>query len=171
MAIFNFPQHWSPSYIQQFERNIGIVSLAQQDKIKNAKIAILGTGGLGAPVALQLAYSGCENLVLVDYDKIEKSNLNRQPFKLEDIGRFKVDVLARELIKINPHINIKKSHKIDEKNIYSILDGIDVISLSLDGPYGSILVSRKARELGIPILESWAIPYLFSWWFTKESLS
>lgn len=65
------------------------------------RIAILGTGGLGAPLALQLAHVGCGNLVLCDQDEVELSNLNRQPFVVADIGKKKVDVLAARLRQIN----------------------------------------------------------------------
>ncbi|MHA1870611.1 MAG: ThiF family adenylyltransferase [Promethearchaeota archaeon] len=156
------------SYMEQFNRNIGFVSREEQEKIRRAKIAILGTGGIGGPAGLELAYAGCENFVLADFDKIEVSNLNRQPYTRKDIDKFKVDALSEKLLAINPRIKIKKFLNLDTDNIDDVLDGVNVAALSLDGPFGSILVARKCREKGIDMIETWAIPYLFAWWFLAD---
>lgn len=165
----NFPKLWSAEYGTQIERNIGLVSIEDQEKIKTSKIAILGTGGIGAPAALELAYAGCEHMVLCDFDKVDPSNLNRQPFTREDIGKYKVDVLAQNLLKINPDIKIEKDYEVTEQNIDKILDEVSVAALSLDGAFGSIVVARTARVKRIPVIETWAVPYLFCWWFTDYS--
>ncbi len=158
------------SYRERISRNIGLITPEEQQEIRMCKIAILGTGGIGGPLALNLVYSGCQNIVLVDYDKVEISNLNRQPYTTLDIGKNKVDALAEHLIRIDPQIHIEKYDKIDESNIAQILEDVMIGVLSLDGPVGSILVTRFARTKGIPIIESWATPYLFSRWFTPDSI-
>ena len=158
------------SYLERISRNIGLLKLEEQQKIRSCKIAILGTGGIGGPLALNLVYSGCQNLVLVDYDKVEITNLNRQPFTVFDIGKYKVDTLGDQLAQIDPTIRIEKYLKIDESNIETVLRDVEIAVLSLDGPAGSILVARTARTMGIPIIESWATPYLFARWFTSDSI-
>ncbi|MFX0091182.1 MAG: ThiF family adenylyltransferase [Candidatus Hodarchaeota archaeon] len=158
-------------YWDRLQRNIGTLSFEEQKNLKeNIKIAVLGTGGLGAPLATNLVYLGCRDLVLLDHDTIERSNLNRQmPFTEEDIGKHKVDVLASFLKKIDPDVKIKKYYEANEENIEEILEGVNIAALTLDGPIGSILVARKTRELGIPLVETLAVPYLLAWWFTKDS--
>ena len=160
---------WENNYYNRIERNIGIVSILEQDKIKNSNIAILGTGGIGAPAALELCYAGVQNFVLVDNDKIEISNLNRQPFTMNDLGKYKVEVLSHKLKSIDPNIKVKTYYNI-ENNLDEILNGVDIVALTLDDPIASIVISRKCRDKKIPIAESWAIPYLFCWWFLPNSL-
>ena len=84
------PLNWSDRYQKQVERNIGIVSIDEQEKLKTSWIGVLGLGGLGGPLALSLVHTGCEKLVLLDFDRIEQSNLNRQPYTQSDIDKFKV---------------------------------------------------------------------------------
>jgi molybdopterin/thiamine biosynthesis adenylyltransferase len=165
------PYNWSDNYYKQIGRNIGIVSLAEQEKLKNSWIGVLGLGGLGGPLALNLAYVGCEKFVLLDFDKIEQSNLNRQPYFQSDIDKFKVDVLAENLLKINPDIQIRKFYQITEQNAPEILRDVSIIALTLDGPIGSIITAREALKQRIPMVESWAVPTVFARWFTEHSIS
>ncbi len=161
---------WSEDYNTRIERNIGLVSYEEQEILKTSKIAILGTGGVGAPMALNLAYAGIENFVLADFDKVEFSNLNRQPYTEADVGKLKVEALSEKLIAVNSNIQIQNYTKITDKNIQDILKQVNVVVLSLDGPVGSIIVSRKAREMKIPLVEGWATPIVFARWFTPDSL-
>ena len=69
-----------------------------------ARVAIAGCGGLGSNVALMLARSGVEHFLLIDHDAVDASNLNRQQFWPEDVGRPKVRALADRLVSLNPHI-------------------------------------------------------------------
>jgi len=168
-TMFNFPKEWSSTYIGRIERNIGLVSIAEQAKIKSSHIAILGTGGLGAPLALQLVYMGAENLTLCDRDVVDLSNLNRQPFTEANIGHMKVDVLAANLRKINPQVNLRIFYDVNAKNIHDILFGIDLVALTLDDPIASIIAAREAYDFKIPLVETWGVPYLFAWWFTDKT--
>lgn len=167
--MFNFPKEWCAKYSGRIERNIGLVSIAEQAKIKNCHIAILGTGGLGAPLALQLAYMGAEKLTLCDRDVVDLSNLNRQPYFESNVGHMKVDVLASNLRKINPEVDLRVFYDVNSKNIHDILFGIDLIALTLDDPIASIIVAREACDFKIPLVETWGIPYLFAWWFTEKT--
>lgn len=72
--------------------------MADQQRIKTAKIAVLGAGGLGSPLAMQLVMAGCERIVLADKDVIELSNLNRQLYTQADVGKNKAEVLAQKLL-------------------------------------------------------------------------
>ena len=129
----------------------------------------MGVGGLGGSVAEQLIRSGNENIAICDNDIFEQSNLNRQLCGTQDLGKYKIDVLEELLTQINPNSQIKKYLKIDENNISEVLKDVKVVNLALDDPLTSILIARYCRNHKIPIIESWAVPYLYSWWFTEEN--
>lgn len=101
--------------------------------LKNSKVAIAGCGGLGSNIAVSLARVGVGNIILCDYDIVEPSNLNRQQYFIEDIGKFKVDALKDILLKVNPFINIK-TYKVflDENNIENLLKDSDIILEAFD---------------------------------------
>jgi len=165
------PKNWSKSYWDAFKRNIGLVSLIDQEKIRMTPIAIFGIGGLGGPLVEQLARSGCEKLLICDNDKFVSSNLNRQTCFLSDIGKFKVDVLEKQLKSINPNIEVRKFYVINSSNINDLLNKITLVVLALDDPLSSILIARECKKRKIPLLESWAIPFIYSSWFTDGSMS
>jgi molybdopterin/thiamine biosynthesis adenylyltransferase len=161
---------WSFQYQEMVTRNIGVVSFAEQDLIKTTPVAVLGVGGLGGPLALNLAHAGCEHLIIADRDVIDASNLNRQPYTERDIDTRKIDALEKKLLAINPNIEITKYFEISEQNIEHMLKGVKIVALTLDGPIGSIIVARAARKLGIPMVENWAVPMVFARWFTPKSM-
>ena len=162
-------KNWCQSYWDQIKRNIGLISLKEQEYLRETQIAILGQGGLGGPLTEQLARSGCENFVICDNDKFDESNLNRQVCVRADIGKFKVDVVEKLLKNINSEIKVNKYYKVNELNVLKIINRSSIVVLTLDNPLTSILISRKCREKKIPMLEAWAIPYICAWWFTSES--
>lgn len=133
-------------------------------------MAILGVGGLGGPLAENLVRAGCQNLVICDFDIFDESNLNRQICTIEDIGKRKIDVVETFLRKIDPEVAINKFFKITERNIDAVLQDVKVVALTLDDPATSIFIARECRKRGIPMVESWAVPFLFTWWFTPNSV-
>ncbi|MFX1399472.1 MAG: ThiF family adenylyltransferase [Promethearchaeota archaeon] len=162
---------WSEKYSRQIERNIGYIKFSEQEKLRITPIAICGIGGLGGPIAEQLIRSGCERLIICDNDTFDESNLNRQICTTEDIGDYKVDVLDNYLRKINPKVIIQKYYKVSKKNASEIVLKSNVVALALDGPVASIIIARECQNQNIPMLESWVIPCLWSWWFTKDSIN
>ena len=107
-------------------KNIGIVG---QKKILNAKILIVGAGGLGCPVIDNLTRSGVKNITIADDDKVSLSNLHRQTmYYTNDIGKFKVDVIKNKIKKINPSskVNIIKK-KITDVNLPKIIKKFDIL--------------------------------------------
>ena len=163
-------ESWSEPYWEHVVRNIGPITFEEQETIRTSRVAVLGVGGLGGPLAENLVRAGCQDLVICDFDVFDESNLNRQICTLEDIGKRKIDVVAEFLQKIDPEINIRKVFKISTENIASVLEGVKVIALTLDDPATSIFIAREARKRRIPMIESWAVPFLFTWWFTHESV-
>ncbi|MBM5787686.1 MAG: HesA/MoeB/ThiF family protein [Pelagibacterales bacterium] len=114
-----------------------------QKKIIDTKILIVGIGGLGSPVATYLASSGVSNIGIVDHDKIDISNLQRQIlFNEEDVNRFKVDIAEIKLKKINSKIKIKKfKTKIDINNINKIVKQYDLIIDGTDSFKTKLLIN------------------------------
>ncbi|MDA7606113.1 HesA/MoeB/ThiF family protein [Pelagibacteraceae bacterium] len=107
-------------------KNVGIVG---QKKISSTKVLIVGMGGLGCPVALYLSNLGIKNIGIIDHDKVDFSNLNRQIlFNIKDIGKFKVTQAKKFLQKVNNKIKINTYKiRIIEKNIQNILNKYDIV--------------------------------------------
>lgn len=104
-------------------------------KVKNSSVGIAGVGGLGSNIAISLARIGVGKLVIVDYDVVEPSNLNRQQYYVSDIGQYKVVALKAQLQKINPFIEIEeKIEELHEKNIRGIFSSVDIIIEAFDNP-------------------------------------
>ncbi|MFW9783634.1 MAG: ThiF family adenylyltransferase [Candidatus Heimdallarchaeota archaeon] len=162
-------KNWKQSYWNQISRNIGLINIEDQEILRKTNIAVFGLGGLGGPLVEQLVRSGCENLLICDNDKFEPSNLNRQLCTKKDIGKYKVDVIEVFLKSINPDQKLKKVREVNGTNLETILNNIAITVLTLDDPITSILIARQCCKNKIPLLESWAIPYLFALWFTEKS--
>jgi len=161
---------WSQPYWEHIIRNIGPITFEEQEKIRTSRVAVLGVGGLGGPLAENLVRAGCQNLVICDFDVFDESNLNRQIWTNEDIGKRKIAVVAEFLQKIDPEVKVIKFFKITQQNIDAVLEDVKVIALTLDDPATSIFMAREARKRKIPMIESWAVPFLFIWWFTPDSV-
>ncbi len=161
---------WSNSYWERVTRNIGPITYQEQETIRTSRVAVLGVGGLGGPLAENLVRSGCQNLVICDFDVFDESNLNRQICTIEDIGKRKIDIMETFLRKIDPEVAIKKFFKITERNIDAVLEGVKVVALTLDDPATSIFIARECRKRAISMVESWGVPFLFTWWFTPDSV-
>ena len=88
-----------------------------QDMLSRGKVAIAGLGGLGSNVAYALTRIGVGHLHLVDFDRVDITNLNRQQYFMEDIGKYKTDALEALLRKINPYLDIQTDCvRVTEKN-------------------------------------------------------
>ena len=116
---------------KRFEKQIILkkIGLAGQKKILSANVLIIGMGGLGCPLLTYLAASGVGKIGIVDFDKVEISNLNRQTlFNPNDIGKFKVNQAKKAINKINKKIKIiTYKKKLTSKNIKKILNKFDII--------------------------------------------
>ena len=104
------------------------------NKLKKGKIAILGLGGLGSNIAISLARIGVGQLVLVDFDVVEPSNLNRQQYFIDDIGKYKTQAMYENISKINPFINIKTYNMLVSKENVNVFNDVDIIIEAFDNP-------------------------------------
>ncbi|PIK15588.1 MAG: hypothetical protein CES88_02370 [Halobacteriovorax sp. JY17] len=157
--------------VHMFSRNLGLISEQDQEALRDSKVLIAGTGGMGGVCAEVLVRMGVENLTLVDHDIYEESNFNRQLHANKDsIGRYKVEVLAEEFLKINPKINIKFfPEKVSLENIESLLDQVDYVVNGMDEMYNSLILERTARKKGITIVDAWLTPYASVFVMTPDS--
>lgn len=105
------------------------VGLEGQEKLKAARILVVGAGGLGSPVAMYLAAAGCGRLGLVEFDQVEESNLQRQIlFGQSDIGRRKIEVAAVRLREINPLIEVVEHPlRLESSNAMELLAQYDLV--------------------------------------------
>ena len=103
------------------------------EKLKKAKVCILGLGGLGSNIAVLLARSGIGYLKLVDFDIVEASNLNRQQYRISHIGLKKTEAMKTIIKEINPFVEVETLDiKVDRKNIYSIIGDIEIVVEAFD---------------------------------------
>ena len=126
-------------------KNIGING---QKKIMNSKVLIIGIGGLGCPLLTYLTASGVGTVGIVDSDKVEISNLNRQTlFTLNDIGKFKVHQAKKIINKTNHKIKIKIfKKKINSINIKSIVKDFDIICDGTDNFESRYIINDECKR-------------------------
>lgn len=120
--------------INQYQRHLSLPSFGSvaQEKLKCASVLVIGAGGLGCPALQYLSAAGVGKIGIVDNDVVESSNLQRQIlFSRDDVGKFKAEVAALKLSRMNPFIKIQ-AHvvRFTVENAESLLDGYDII---LDG--------------------------------------
>lgn len=106
-----------------------------QEKIRRAHVAVCGLGGLGSHVAFALARCGIGRLHLLDFDRVDLANLNRQQYRIKQLGMPKPDALREELLEINPYLDIRTDFvKLTEGNIPELLKDDDYICEAFDRP-------------------------------------
>ena len=135
---------------ERYEKQIILknIGLKGQKKIFNSKILIVGMGGLGCPLLTYLAASGVGTLGIVDHDKVELNNLNRQTlFSIKDIGSYKVDQAKDKIVKLNNKIKIKTfKKKINSQNVKSIFKNYDIICDGTDNYETRYLVNDQCKK-------------------------
>lgn len=102
-------------------------------KLKKAKVCILGLGGLGSNVAVLLARAGIGYLKLVDFDVVEVSNLNRQQYRISHIGIKKTEAIKSIIKEVNPFVEIEVlNKKVDRENILSVVGDVEIVVEAFD---------------------------------------
>jgi sulfur-carrier protein adenylyltransferase/sulfurtransferase len=132
------------------------IGLEGQTKLLNAKVLLLGAGGLGSPTALYLAAAGVGTLGIVDDDEVDLSNLQRQVIHTTDrIGVPKVDSAEESVKAINPDVDVVKYKiRLDASNIMEIIEGYDVIVDGVDNFPTRYLLNDATVRLGIPVVSA-----------------
>jgi molybdopterin/thiamine biosynthesis adenylyltransferase/rhodanese-related sulfurtransferase len=132
------------------------IGIEGQQKLLDAKVLLLGAGGLGSPTALYLAAAGVGTLGIVDDDVVDLSNLQRQVIHSTDrIGTPKVDSAEESIRAINPDVNVVKYPvRIDASNIVEIIEGYDVIVDGVDNFPTRYLLNDATVRLKIPVVSA-----------------
>lgn len=127
-----------------------------QNKLKCARVAICGLGGLGSTIATALARAGIGHLHLVDFDFVDLTNIHRQQYNLSQIGMLKTTALKENLLKINPFLTVETDTQLlDENNVEEVLKNDEIICEAFDH------ADEKAMLVNI-ILEKYPNKYMIA---------
>ena len=128
----------------------------RQNAFLNATVAICGLGGLGSNIAIALARAGVGKLILIDFDKVDITNLNRQQYKMSQLGKYKTESCLENIREISPYTEaIIHTVKITEENIPELLGEADIICEAFDK------ADQKAMLVNT-VLETFPDKYMFS---------
>src|SRR4030081_2392167 len=152
------PRALSPEQRERYSRHLLIpeIGIEGQQKLLDAKVLLLGAGGLGSPTALYLAAAGVGTLGIVDDDVVDLSNLQRQVIhNTERIGVPKVDSAEEAIRALNPDVKVvKHKTRLDSSNILEIIDGWDVIVDGVDNFPTRYLLNDASGRLKIPVVSA-----------------
>ena len=141
---------------ERYDRQIMIRGFGEngQEKLKRAKVIVAGSGGLGSPISIYLAAAGVGTIRIVDHDRVELSNLNRQVLHWDkDIGRNKVDSATEKLSQLNQSVKIEAVEEmINEANISQLVAGFDLIVDAMDNLPTRYLLNKAAIDNNIPFI-------------------
>lgn len=116
-------------------------------KISSSSVAIAGLGGLGSNIAISLARCGVGNLLLVDFDRVDITNINRQQYFYEQVGMNKTDALKRTLQRINPYINVDtKCIKVNENNTKELFGDYKIVCEAFDDAQNKAMLVNTLLE-------------------------
>jgi sulfur-carrier protein adenylyltransferase/sulfurtransferase len=145
---------FSREEVARYSRHIALpdVGWEGQEKLRSARVLVVGAGGLGSPVALYLAAAGVGTLGLVDFDEVDITNLQRQIlYGAADIGRPKLDAATERITGLNPHVDVvAHAVRLDSHNALDILRGYDVVIDGTDNFPTRYLVNDACVLLGKP---------------------
>lgn len=153
----------STEEVRRYSRHLIIpnVGLDGQKRLKNAKVLVVGAGGLGSPTLMYLAAAGVGTLGVVDFDRVEISNLQRQIIHGEqDLGRLKAESARDAVGRINPYVNVEvHDTRLDTSNVLQLVAQYDVIVDGTDNFATRYLINDAAVLLGKPVV--WGSIYRF----------
>jgi len=116
-------------------------------RFSSATVAVCGLGGLGSNIAVALARAGIGKLLLIDFDRVDITNLHRQQYKANQIGLYKADALAKNLSEIAPYTEAKAvKAKITEENFTDILKDADIVCEAFDNAQSKAMLVNGVLE-------------------------
>lgn len=132
------------------------IDVEGQNRLLNAKVLIFGMGGLGSPAGIYLATSGVGELILVDPDKVELSNLQRQVLHMNDsVGELKVDSAARTLKALNPEVRIRSYNQaLADRELVDVVSRADVIVDGTDNFEARFAINAACVEARKPLVSA-----------------
>ena len=118
-----------------------------QKKFSSATVAVCGVGGLGSNIAISLARAGIGKLILIDFDRVDITNLHRQQYKANQIGMNKTDALRDNLLEIAPYIELEThTESVTEENAVRLLQGADIICEAFDNAECKAMLANLVLE-------------------------
>ena len=140
--------------LKRYERQIAIDGVGKegQERLKRAKVVIAGAGGLGSVISVYLTVAGVGNIRLIDHDRVEPSNLNRQIlYGDKDVGRIKVVAAKEKLASLNPETIVDAVNEtITVDNIHELVTGYDLIVDAMDNFSTRYILNKVAISKNIP---------------------
>ena len=147
--------------LDRYSRQVMLEEIGYQGqlKLKNAKVCVVGVGGLGNPVTTRLVAMGVGKIRIVDRDVIELSNLHRQTmFDDSDVGEIKVEVAAKKLQKLNPNVKVDALPiSVNDYTALEVIDGCDVVVDALDSVNARYALNKACVEFRIPFVTGAAV--------------
>ena len=160
-AVAGGSEELSKKDLDKFSRQVMLEEIGYngQLKLKNAKVCVVGTGGLGHPIISRLTAMGIGTLRIIDRDIIELSNLHRQiMFDEDDVGQVKVEVAAKKLKKLNPDCNIEAlAISVNDYTALEVIEGCDVVIDALDSVNARYALNKACVKLNIPFVTGAAV--------------
>jgi sulfur-carrier protein adenylyltransferase/sulfurtransferase len=149
--------------VRRYSRHLIIpdVGMSGQKRLKNAKVLVIGAGGLGSPALLYLAAAGVGTLGIAEFDEVDESNLQRQVIHGQsDVGKSKARSAAESIAETNPYVNVVlHEERLDNDNVMDVFTGYDLIVDGTDNFATRYMVNDAAYFLGIPYV--WGSIYRF----------
>ncbi len=152
------PRTFTPEQRERYSRHFLLPEVGPegQQKLLDAKVLLLGAGGLGSPTALYLAAAGVGTLGIVDDDTVDLSNLQRQVIHTTDrVGVAKVDSAEQQINALNPDVKVEKYQtRLDASNIVEIIEGYDIVVDGVDNFPTRYLLNDASVRLKIPVVSA-----------------
>lgn len=118
-----------------------------QARFLRATVAICGLGGLGSNIAIALARSGVGKLILIDFDRVDLTNLHRQQYKAHQLGKYKTEAMAENLLEIAPYVQVETvTQRLTEENCTQWLKDADVICEAFDDAQAKAMLANSVLE-------------------------
>ena len=153
---YDIPRILDASQRDRYSRHLTLPEVGEEGQVKllNSKVLCIGAGGLGSPALLYLAAAGVGTIGIVDSDRVEENNLQRQVVHNSDrIGMLKVESAQEALTKLNPDVNVViYPFRIEESNARGLIEGYDVVVDGCDNFATRYVVNDAAVEAGKPVI-------------------
>lgn len=141
----------------KFSRTEMLFGNEGMEKLNDAKVAVFGLGGVGSFVCEGLARAGVGNFVLVDYDKVDETNINRQLIATtKTVGKYKIDLMKERILDINPQANVEtyKEFYLADSELDIITEDLSYAVDCVDTIMAKIAIICKSKELDVPVISS-----------------
>jgi len=150
------PRSLNPAERNRYQRHLLLPEVGEEGQLAllDAKVLLLGAGGLGSPAALYLAAAGVGTLGIIDMDEVDESNLQRQVIhRLDQVGERKVDSARASIAALNPYVTVNTyDMRLSADNVLDVIDGYDVVIDGADNFPSRYLLNDASVKLGIPVV-------------------